>query len=649
MMPVARSAALALGAAALAACSNAPELDFSGPTAGWEAYGSSPGGGRYSPLTQITAENVGDLEIAWVYHTGDYEDGTNALGPSSFQVTPIVIDDTMYLCTSTNRVIALDSETGEERWTFDPVVDTSMIYTQNCRGVSVWTDPEAPASAACRMRILTATLDARLIALDAVTGLPCPEFGKAGTVDLADGIGERDPGEYGVTSPPAIVDDLVVTGSMVLDNRRIDSPGGVVRAYDARSGALRWSWDPVPPDTPALRDAPPDVRYRRGTANVWSPLAVDRERMLVFAPTGNTSPDYYGGERYGLDYYSSSVVALDARNGEVQWHFQTVHHDVWDYDVPSQPTLLDFPDRNGSIPAIAQTTKVGTVFFLDRRTGEPIFPVEERPVPQGAAPGDVLSPTQPYPVAPPPIHPQEPLRPEDAFGFTPWDRAKCRDAIAELRSDGAFTPPSIQGTLQYPGMVGGANWGSPAIDPERGIMVINTMRVATRIRLIPRAGWTEEMDTAQYGFEPQRGSPYGLERIPLMSPFGAPCNPPPWGTLVAIDIAKGEILWDVPLGSTRDLAPFPLWFDMGVPNKGGPMVTASGLIFIAATSDDFLRAFHTETGEELWKGRLPAGGQAGVMSYRVRRDGRQYLAIAAGGHGLLGTNGGDSLVAFALP
>ena len=639
----------ALAATCLSACGGT-EIDYSGPDADWAAYGAVGGGGRYSPLTQITAENVNDLKIAWVYHTGDYSDGSTGIAPTSFQNTPIVVDGTMYLCTPFNRVIALDPNTGEERWAYDPEVDVSQMYIQACRGVSTWLDARKADGDVCRRRIITGTLDARLIALDAATGLPCTEFGDGGSVDLSDGIGDRDPGEYGVTSPPAIIRDTIVTGSMVLDSRRKNSPGGVVRAYDARTGALRWSWDPVPPDHPdiATEDVPEEVRYWRGTANVWSIISVDPERNLVFAPTGNTSPDYFGGERYGLDYYSSSVVALDATTGEPVWSFKTVNHDVWDYDVASMPTLIDFPTDHGPVPAVVQTTKLGYIFFLDRSTGEPLFEVVQRPVPQGAAPGDVLAATQPVPVKPPSIHPTEALRPEDAFGFTPWDRGKCRDAIAALRSEGIFTPPSVQGTLQYPGMVGGANWGSPAVDPERGILVVNTMRVANLIRLIPRENWTEEMESAVYGFEPQKGSPYGLERKELLSPFGAPCNPPPWGTLVGIDIEKGEIKWDVSLGTTRDQAPFPLWFDMGVPNKGGPLVTGSGLVFIAGTTDNFLRAFDTETGDELWKGRLPAGGQAGVMTYRTGPDAKQHLVIAAGGHGLLRTTGGDAVVAFAL-
>jgi len=623
-----------------------PALDFSGPVADWPAYGADAGGRRWSPLTQITPANVGALRIAWIHRSGDVLDGTHSLGKSSLQVTPILVDGWLFTCSPRGRVFALDPETGRERWRYDPGVDVSQFYIVNCRGVSSWLDEQAPAGAQCRRRIFVGTLDARLIGLDAATGVPCPGFGANGAVDLGAGIGDRAPGEYGVTSPPAVIDDLGVVGSMVLDNRRSDAPGGVVRAFDARSGALAWSWDPLPP---GRTDA--NGQYARGTTNAWAPLSVDAARGLVFVPTGNTSPDYYGGQRNGLDLYSSSVIALDAHSGELRWHFQTVHHDVWDYDVPAQPTLFDWPGPKGPVPAVAQATKLGHLFFLSRETGAPLFPVEERPVPQaGAVPGETLSPTQPFPVLPAPLHP-ETLTADEAFGFTPWDRAKCREAIAELRSDGIFTPPTAQGSVQYPGMIGGSHWGGVAVDPERGLLLVNTQRIATRIRLLTRPELRAKYgDTPPaYGVEPQEGTPYALERAPLLSPFGAPCNPPPWGTLAAIDLASGALRWEVPLGTTRDLAPWPFWFHTGTPNLGGPLVTASGLVFIGATTDFFLRAFDEATGRELWKGRLPTAGHATPMTYRLRPDGKQYVVIAAGGHGILGSPPGDALVAFTLP
>jgi quinoprotein glucose dehydrogenase len=612
--------------------------------AGWPEYGATKGGGHDSTLTQITPDNLDRLQIAWSYHTGDVATGPGA--KSSFQATPILVEDTLYFCSPFNRVIALDAETGAERWTFDPGVKPDDLYLLNCRGVSAWKDAKRPEGGLCAERIFSGTVDARLIALDRASGQPCRDFGEGGQVDLTLGIGDTGPGEYGVTSPPAVIGDLIIIGTMILDNLRADAPGGVVRAYDARDGQLRWAWDPV---IKALADAPGDtpVRYRRGTANAWSILSVDPERGLVFVPTGNAPPDYYGGDRNGLDYFSSSVIALNSSTGELVWRFQTVHHDLWDLDVPAQPTFFDFLAEGAAIPALVQATKMGHLFFLNRATGEPIFPVEERAVPQGGVPGETPAPTQPFPTRPPPLHPAN-LGSDDAFGFTRWDRGKCRDRIAELRHEGMFTPPSLQGTVMYPSPGGGSNWGSVAIDRDRRLLIANTSRTAFSVRLIPRA----EIDSAPgwnpLALSPMHGTPYVVETKPLMSPFGVPCSPPPWGVLTGIDIESGEIRWEVPLGSTRDLAPFPFWLNIGVPNMGGPIVTASGLIFIAATTDNFLRAFDTATGEELWKGRLPAGGQATPMTYRTRADGRQFVVIAAGGHGMLGTTLGDSLVAFAL-
>ena len=640
-----RALVLVLGLGLGTGCS-APAREAGGPVADWPAYGADPGGRRWSPLLEITRENVGELELAWIHRSGDVLDGTASLGKSSLQVTPILVDGTLYACSPRGRVFALDPETGRERWRWDPEVDATRFYIVNCRGVSHWRDPEAEASASCARRIFVATLDARLVALDAATGALCSGFGPSGTVDLGAGIGDRSPGEYGVTSPPALAGGRVVVGSMVLDNRRTDSPGGVVRAFDARTGALAWAWDPVVAPAAGANGA-----YTRGTANAWAPLSVDEARGVVFVPTGNTSPDYFGGQRSGLDHYSSSVVALDAATGRVRWRFQTVHHDVWDYDVPAQPTLFEWPGPNGRVPALVQATKLGHLFVLARETGAPLLPVEERPVPQaGAVPGETLAPTQPFPVRPAPLHPAT-LSPDDAFGFTPWDRAKCRDAIAALRSDGVFTPPSAEGSVQYPGMVGGMNWGGVAVDPERGLLVTNVQRIATRIRLLTREEVRAKYGETPpaYGLEPQEGTPYALERAPLLSPFGAPCNPPPWGTLGAVDLATGELRWEVPLGTTRDLAPWPIWLNTGTPNLGGPLVTASGLVFIGATTDFFLRAFDVETGRELWKARLPTAAHATPMTYRLREDGRQYVVIAAGGHGLLGTPPGDALLAFALP
>lgn len=638
------------------ACSEPVTIDYTGPTAQWRAYGADGEGSRYSPANQITKENVAALEIAWEYHTGDVDDGSETELGTAFQNTPILVDDTLYVCSPRNRVAALDPNTGEERWVFDANVDTTGMYIVTCRGVSHWVDPNVTEGGACREKIFMGTLDARMLALDAATGKLCDGFGDGGTIDLAEGIGNRYPGEYGVTSPPALINGLLVTGALVLDNIRVDAPGGVVRAYDAHTGALRWSWDPLPPGMSFVETTDESgalVRYQRGTTNAWSVLSVDVERGLIFVPTGNTAPDYYGGTREGLDYYSSSVVALDADTGEVHWHFQTVHHDVWDYDVPAQPVLFDFPTADGVVPALVQATKLGHLFFLNRETGEPLFPVEERAVAVNGVASEVLAATQPIPTSPRPLHPHD-LSPDDAWGFTPWDRGKCREKIESLDHSGPFTPPSTRGWLQYPSYFGGTNWGSVARDPARKLMVVNTSRVAAHLILVPREEADAEAAEAMgNGKDPsnelQLGTPYGVRRDFLMSPLGIPCSPPPWGTLVGIDYTTGDVKWEVPLGTTEDLAPLPIAWKLGVPNQGGPIVTSSGLAFIAAAMDDYLRAFDTETGEELWKGRLPAGGQATPLTYRTSKSDRQFVVIAAGGHALMQTRLGDSVVAFALP
>lgn len=649
MIPLLRPLLRLVCAAFAFGCSPAP-LDHSGPTAEWTEYGGDKGGLRWSPLTQVTPQNVDDLELAWIHRSGDWHDLSGGLAPTSFQNTPLVVDGTLYYCTPRNRVFALDPETGEERWSYDPEVDISRIYITNCRGVSHWVDTQAAEGSACRSRIIMGTLDARLIALDAERGTPCLGFGENGAVDLSHGIGDIEPGEYGVTSAPVILGDRIVTGTMVLDNRRVNAPGGVVRAYDARDGALAWAWDPVLPiDAP---EAGNEVLYQRGTTNAWSTLSADPELGLVYVPTGNTSPDHFGGHRQGLDHYSSSVVALEIDSGEVRWHYQLVHHDIWDYDLPSQPTLFDFPAEDGSvIPALVQPTKMGFLFVLDRRTGEPIFEVEERPVPQqGHAPDEYLSETQPFPTKPPSLHKQS-IGPDDAFGFAIFDEIACRRTIEALQHGPIFTPPSLKGTAMFPGMLGGMNWGSAAVDPRSAFLVVNVHSIMTMVKLLPREELTAKYGDKipEYGVEPQAGTPYALERVPIYSPLGAPCNAPPWGELVGVDLARGEIAWRTTLGTSRDMAPWPAWFETGTPTLGGPLLTASGLVFIGATTDFFLRAFDQRTGENLWERRLPTSAHATPMTYRLNENGRQFVVVAAGGHGILGTPPGDALMAFALP
>ena len=594
----------------------------------WTHYGADAGGTRYSPLRQINAANVHRLRVAWTYHTGALDFASKLNQQATFEATPILIDGTLYLSTAFDQVIALDPETGAERWKYDPGVDRSHGYSEvTSRGVSAWRDPKGG------WRLFLGTIDARLIALDAKTGKPCDDFGDHGHLDLTKEVELRDRGDYEVTSPPAVVKDVVVVGSSIGDNRAADVERGIVRAFDARSGALRWTWDPTPW---AVHNSP-----RTGAANAWSMLSADVERDLVFVPTGSASPDFYAGQRPGDNKWADSVVALKASTGELVWGFQVVHHDLWDYDVPSQPSLFTY---KGKTPAVAVTTKIGHVFLLDRASGKPLSPVEERKVPKSDVPGEEASPTQPFPVAIPPIAAQK-LTADDAWGAKPEDQQWCHDKIASLRSEGVFTPPSLKGTIAFPGNVGGVNWGSAAIDPARGVLVANVNNLPFVVKLIPREQLADEVATARKNryrgeFGRQTGTPYGMYREPLLSPGGLPCNPPPWGVLAAIDLNTGAKLWETPLGS---MAPGQ---KLGSVNLGGPIVTAGGLVFDAA-ADVYLRAFEVESGKEVWKTELPASGQATPMTYSVH--GKQYVVMCAGGHGKLGTKQGDAVVAYALP
>jgi quinoprotein glucose dehydrogenase len=635
---------LGAGLLILAACSPRPpavhliaEADKE-----WPFYGADQGGQRYSAAGQVTPRNVRALEVAWRFSTGEAASKGGEMRHSAFENTPIMAGGRLYVCSPFNQVFALDPATGKAIWTYDPKIDPKVHYPNddNCRGVAYWRDPAPVPGAPCAVRIFLNTNDRRLIALDADNGRPCSGFGRAGTVAVDQGVTLYRQGEMQITSPPVVARGVVVVGSSIDDNQRVKEVSGAVRAYDARSGSLKWSWDP-------LASAPADVIA--GAANVWAPMSADEARGLVFLPTTSPSPDFWGGYRKGDDGDADSVVALDIENGARVWAFKTVHHDLWDYDNPAQPTLAMVAWGGVLQPAVLQPTKQGLLFTLNRETGKPVIPVVERPVPQGGAPGEVLSPTQPFPIAPKPLAPST-VGPADAFGIAPWEKAQCRRKIAAARAEGLFTPPSTRGTILYPFTGGGTNWGGLAFDPGRQVAYVNTSSLMHLVTLIPAAK-VKAAQAAEPDMEisPNEGAPFGMRREVMRSMLGVPCNRPPWGMLHAIDMRTGAVLWEHPFGTLADLAPGSQFLlkGTGAPNFGGPIVTASGLVFIGAAVDDYLRAFDAASGKELWRGRLPAGGQATPMTYVWK--GRQYVVIAAGGHNKSGTKRSDEVIAFALP
>jgi quinoprotein glucose dehydrogenase len=600
----------------------------------WASYGRDPGGQRYSPLKEINRSNVSRLKIAWTFRTGDAYQPKHSK-PTAFETTPLYVDGTLYVGTPLGRVIALDPLSGKQKWAFHSHIDKDLGFGDySHRGVSTWKPKNG------RRRIYIATIDARLIALDAATGAPCSGFGDNGTINLREGL--RIPvrpdrlSDYEETSPPAVIGNTIVIGSAIADNNRTDQPSGEVRAFDTVTGKLKWKWDPMPgyPKT--------------GAGNAWSIIAADPARNLVFVPTGSASPDYYGGERPGDNLYANSVVALRADTGERVWHFQTVHHDLWDYDVATPPMLFEMTRDGVKIPAIAIGSKTGNVFILNRETGKPIFGVEERPVPKSDVPGEVAAATQPFPLKPDPITPQK-SSVDDAWGMDDADRQWCRDEISKLRTGPIFSPPSVQGSLFLPGNVGGMNWGGFAYDAARGLLILASNHLAAEVRLIPRAEFDEhELEgrrlNGDWEFAHQTGTPYGMMRRFLLSPKGVPCTAPPWGTLIAIKAATGEKAWEVPLGKLSSKLP-EKW---GSVSLGGPIATAGGLVFVAGTLDPSIYAFDAETGKQLWRGELPTSARATPMTYRGP-DGKQYLLICAGGHQPAGDQPlGDYVVAFSL-
>jgi quinoprotein glucose dehydrogenase len=659
---------------------SAPRAAAAGVAVGdddWPSYGRDPGGSRYSPLAQINRTNVGRLQVAWRFSTGEAGPSYATDRNTSFEDTPLVIAGTMFIVTPLGRVFALDASTGRVRWRYNAsVVRVAHFGDFTSRGVSYWRDPRAPAASACQARIIVATIDARLISLDAATGAPCQQFGDGGTVDLRVGLhhGPHEFEEYEVTSPPAVVNGMLVVGSAISDNGWTDAVSGEARGYDARTGALIWTFDPVPRDEhdPAYGSWQGAHAHRTGAANAWSVITADTARGLVFLPTSSPSPDYYGGERLGENRYANSIVALNATTGNVVWSFQTVHHDLWDYDNPGPPALVTVRHGGRQIDAVLEATKTGMLFVLDRETGTPVVPVDERPVPSSSVPGEVTSPTQPFSQLV--LSPQR-FDSTKLSALDSADRVSCRDALAHLRYDGPFTPPSIEGTLALPSNIGGAHWGGVAFDPARQLAIVPVNDIAAVVQLIPRATYVAIVDTlhddAGWAYAPMRGTPYGMRRTFLLSRAGVPCTPPPFGSLVAANVETGAIVWSVPLGEAQAIAPnraaanshatgakSPLEArrrpradsttgpSLGSVNLGGAIVTGGGLAFVGATLDRHFRAFDVENGRELWRADLPAGGKATPMTYRV--NGRQYVAIAAGGDGAY-FGKSDEIVVFALP
>ncbi len=628
------------------------------PSGEWHAYGRTGFGQRYSPLAEIDAGNVSQLQVAWRFETGDIRGQSGDPVETTYEVTPLKIGDRLFLCTPHQDVIALNATTGAQIWRYSPQLEPELALQHlTCRGLS-YQPPRPPegddttghSPATCAAKLFMPTADGRLVALDPGTGALCTGFGAGGQVDLWDGMPNKRPGAYYSTSPVVATSSLVIVGGTVLDNVSTREQSGVIRAFDIDNGELVWNWDSGNPET--TTPLPEGQEYVANSPNSWSISSVDEALGMVYVPMGNQPPDQWGGNRSAaVERFSSSVVALDLATGAVRWVFQTVHHDLWDYDVPSQPSLIDLTIDGDSVPALVQPTKQGELFVLDRRNGEPVLPVKEIAAPQGAARGDHTAATQPVSRL---SYEPAPLTGSAMWGATMFDQLACRIAFHRLRYEGRFTPPSIEGSLVYPGNFGVFNWGSVAVDPRRQIAFTTPVYLAFVSTLKPRPDDTtlvvnesppgNNLPALNENF----GAPFAADMHAFLSPLGLPCQAPPWGYVAGADLTSGEIVWKHRNGTVRDLSPIPLPFRMGVPSLGGPIITAGGVAFLSGTLDYFVRAYDIDDGRQLWESRLPAGGQATPMTY-LGADGRQYLVVVAGGHGSTGTKAGDSVIAYALP